>query len=206
MEVTEEAATGLVMSVASIQRIVFQIILACLAAMLEVMPVLAADAASRPSTESAIQDYRLGAGDKVRVTVYGENELGGEFAVDGGGYIRLPLIGEVKAAGLSARNVETEVEKQLKDGYLVAPRVNVEVTAYRPFYILGEVNRPGPYPYVNGMTVLNAVALAGGYTYRANEKVGVIRRNGQSKEERLPLDQTIKIYPDDIITVKERFF
>jgi protein involved in polysaccharide export with SLBB domain len=194
------------MNVASIQRIALQVFLACLAAMLEVMPVLAADAAPRPSTESAIQEYRLGVGDKVRVTVYGENELGGEFSVDGGGYIRLPLIGEVKAAGLSARNVETEVEKELKDGYLKAPRVNVEVTTYRPFYILGEVTRPGPYPYVNGMTVLNAVALAGGYTYRANEKVGVIRRNGQSKEERLPLDQTIKIYPDDIITVKERFF
>jgi polysaccharide export outer membrane protein len=184
-------------------RLAFRIAF-CLVVMLANVPVLGADI--RAPTIAAIQDYRLGAGDKVRVTVFGETDLGGEFVVDGGGYVRLPLIGEVQAAGLSARNFESQVEKQLQEGYLKAPRVNVEVTAYRPFYILGEVNRPGPYPYVNGMTVLNAVALAGGYTYRANERAGVIRRGGQAKEERLPLDQAVKIYPDDIITVRERFF
>jgi protein involved in polysaccharide export with SLBB domain len=189
---------------AGILRLAFQIILLCLA--LESAPVLATDAVPRTPAVSAIGDYRLGAGDKVRVTVFGENDLGGEFVVDGSGYLRLPLIGEVKAAGLSARNFETEVEKQLKDGYLKEPRVNVEVTTYRPFYILGEVTRPGPYPYVNGMTVLNAVALAGGYTYRANERVVGIRRSGQSKEETLPVDQAVKIYPDDIITIRQRFF
>jgi protein involved in polysaccharide export with SLBB domain len=200
------ATTRSVTSMASILRLAFQIILLCLAVILESAPVLATDAVPRAPVESAIGDYRLGAGDKIRVTVFGENDLGGEFVVDGSGYVRLPLIGEVKAAGLSARNFETEVETQLKDGYLKEPRVNVEVTTYRPFYILGEVNRPGPYPYVNGMTVLNAVALAGGFTYRANENVVLVRRSGQSKEERLSVDQLVKVYPDDIITVRQRFF
>ena len=190
---------------ASILRLALSIAF-CVVALLGALPALAADSSPRTPAADAIQDYRLGAGDKIRVTVFGEADLSGEFVVDGGGYIRLPLIGEVKAIGLSARIFETEIEKQLKEGYLKEPRVNVEVTAYRPFYILGEVNRPGPYPFVNGMTVLNAIALAGGYTYRANERVGVIRRAGQAKEERLPLDQTVKIYPDDIITVRERFF
>jgi protein involved in polysaccharide export with SLBB domain len=189
---------------ASVLRLVFGIIV-CVA-MLQAVPVRAGDPAPRPAPTTTIQDYGLGVGDKLRVTVFGEADLSGEFVVDGAGYVRLPLIGEVKAIGLSARTFEMEVEKQLSNGYLKEPRVNIEVTAYRPFYILGEVNRPGPYPYVNGMTVLNAIALAGGYTYRANERIGVIRRSGQAKEERLPLDQSVKIYPDDIITVRERFF
>jgi protein involved in polysaccharide export with SLBB domain len=200
------APTPSVTSMASILRLGFQIILLCLTVILESAPALAAGAVPRAPVESAIGDYRLGAGDKIRVTVFGENDLGGEFVIDGSGYVKLPLIGEVKATGLSARSFETEVETQLKDGYLKDPRVNVEVTTYRPFYILGEVNRPGPYPFVNGMTVLNAVALAGGYTYRANERVVVIRRSGQSKEETLPVDQTVKIYPDDIVTIRQRFF
>jgi polysaccharide export outer membrane protein len=168
--------------------------------------VLAADAAPIASAEATIEDYKLGAGDKVRVTVFGEDELGGEFAVDGSGYIRLPLIGQVKALGLSARNVENEVTTLLKDGYLKEPRVNVEVTTYRPFYIMGEVSRPGQYPYVNGMTVLHAIALAGGYTERARTTDIDIRRNGQSMPQRVPVDQTVKVFPDDIITVRQRYF
>jgi polysaccharide export outer membrane protein len=168
--------------------------------------VLGADATPSISAVSPIQDYKLGAGDKVRVTVFGEDELGGEFAVDGSGYIRLPLIGQVKALGLSARNLENEVTTLLKDGYLKEPRVNVEVTTYRPFYIMGEVSRPGQYPYVSGMTVLHALALAGGYTERARTTDVDIRRNGQSQPERLPVDPTVKVFPDDIITVRQRYF
>jgi polysaccharide export outer membrane protein len=167
--------------------------------------VLAAAAPTAPAA-STIEDYKLGAGDKVRVTVFGEDELGGEFAVDGSGFIRLPLIGQVRAMGLSAQNVESQVTTLLKDGYLKEPRVNVEVTTYRPFYIMGEVSRPGQYPYVNGMTVLHAIALAGGYTERARTSDVEIRRNGQSKSERMPLDQTVKVFPDDIITIRQRYF
>jgi polysaccharide export outer membrane protein len=170
--------------------------------------VLAAAVPAAPAApaQTTIEDYKLGAGDKVRVTVFGEDELGGEFAVDGSGYIRLPLIGQVKALGLSARNVENEVTALLKDGYLKEPRVNVEVTTYRPFYIMGEVSRPGQYPYVNGMTVLHAIALAGGYTERARTNDIDIRRNGQSSPQRVPVDQTVKVFPDDIITVRQRYF
>jgi len=120
MDVIEAGApTPSVTSMASILRLAFQIILLCLIVILESAPVFAAGAVPRAPAESAIGDYRLGAGDKIRVTVFGENDLGGEFVIDGSGYVKLPLIGEVKATGLSARNFETEVETQLKDRFLL---------------------------------------------------------------------------------------
>ena len=151
-------------------------------------------------------DYKLGPGDKVRVTVFNEDDLSGEFQIDGSGYVRLPLIGQVRAGGFSAHQLEGDVEAALEDGYLKSPRVNVEVTTYRPFYIIGEVNKPGEYPYVNNMTVLNAVALAGGYTYRASESEVYVRRNGSKDEAKEPADGTAKILPGDIVRVPERLF
>lgn len=150
--------------------------------------------------------YRLGAGDKLRVIVFGEEDLSGEFVVDGGGYIRLPLVGQVQAANRTVYEFERDVETKLKDGYLKSPRVSAEVMNYRPFYIIGEVGKPGEYPYVNGMSVLNAVALAGGYTYRANERSVYLRRYGESREQSVPADETTKVYPGDIVRVVERFF
>ncbi|MGQ0741099.1 MAG: polysaccharide biosynthesis/export family protein [Alphaproteobacteria bacterium] len=150
--------------------------------------------------------YRLGTGDKLRVIVFGEEDLSGEFVVDGSGFIRLPLIGQVQAANRTVYELERDVEEKLKDGYLKIPRVSLEVMNYRPFYIIGEVNKPGEYPYVNGMSVLNAVALAGGYTYRANESSVHLRRYGDSREQSVPADETTKVYPGDIIRVVERFF
>jgi len=152
------------------------------------------------------EGYQLGAGDKVRVVVFGEEDLGGEYDVDGGGFVRLPLIGTVKAGGLTVRNFEEEIKTKLDDGFMKDAKVSVAVTSYRPFYIIGEVNKPGQYPYVNDMTVLNAVALAGGYTYRANDTEVYIQRNGQAKEEAFPADQTTKVQPGDIVRVPERFF
>ena len=162
-----------------------------------------APAASVPATSPL---YRLGTGDKVRIIVFGEDNLGGEYVVDGGGFIRLPLLGQLKAAGLSLSEFEQQMVTLLKDGYLVDPRVSVEVTNYRPFYIMGEVNKPGEYPYVSDMSVLNAIALAGGYTYRANQSSVYIRRNGETTEQAVPADQNSKINPGDIIRVRERFF
>lgn len=160
-----------------------------------------------PAAPAAKQEsYRLGTGDKLRVIVYGEDDLGGEYEIDGSGMVRLPLVGSVQAAGLSQRQFEQEVKAKLDEGYLKDARVNVEVTNYRPFYILGEVNKPGEYPFVNGMNVLTAVATAGGYTYRANESEVYIRRSGSSDEQSVDADPTTKVNPGDIIRVPERFF
>lgn len=156
-----------------------------------------------PIADSA---YKLDAGDKLRVIVFGEMDLGGEYEVDGGGYVRLPLIGQLRAGGLAVNEFEDSMKAALEKGYLKDARVSVEVINYRPFYILGQVNRPGEYPYVNGMSVLTAVALAGGYTYRANESNVYIRRRGASEESLAPASQMTQVQPGDIITVRERFF
>jgi polysaccharide export outer membrane protein len=150
--------------------------------------------------------YRLSTGDKVHVIVYGEDDLGGDFSVDGNGYVRLPLVGQVKASGLSAQELEDRIAALLKDGYLEQPRVNVEIVQYRPFYIIGEVNKPGEYPYVNDMNALNAVALAGGYTEKADSGVIYVRRNGQTEEERLPANQLTHINPGDVVRVPRTGF
>ena len=167
----------------------------------------AAPAAAPPAPQaSADEGYKLGSGDKLRVIVFGENDLGGEYVLDGGGFVSLPLIGQIHASGDTIHQFEAEVTAKLKDGYLKDPRVSVEVINYRPFYIIGEIMKPGEYAYVNGMSVLNAVALAGGYTFRANERQVYIRRGGSGSEQSVNADQTTKIYPGDIIRVAERFF
>ena len=154
-------------------------------------------------TDSA---YKLDTGDKLRVIVFGEMDLGGEYEVDASGFVRLPLVGQIRAAGLAVNEFEDGMKAALEKGYLRDPRVSVEVINYRPFYILGQVNKPGEYPYVNGMTVLSAVALAGGYTYRANETNVYIRRRGAEEQRVAPADQVTRVQPGDIITVRERFF
>lgn len=151
-------------------------------------------------------DYKLGAGDKVRVTVYNEDDLSGEFQVDGSGYVRLPLIGQIKAAGHTAFQLESDVETALDDGYLKSPRVNIEVTAYRPFYIIGQVNRPGQYPYASNMSALDAVAVGGGFTDQAVESTVSIRHEGETVEHDLPADETVKIRPGDVIHVDRTMF
>jgi protein involved in polysaccharide export with SLBB domain len=152
------------------------------------------------------ETYTLGTGDRLRVIVFGEEDLGGEYEIDSGGYVRLPLIGEVLATGLAPSQFEVDVKAKLEDGYLRDARVSVEVINYRPFYIIGEISDPGQYPYVNGMSILNAVALAGGYTYRANESQVYIRRNGEEDEVGFPADQNTKVFPGDFIRISERFF
>jgi protein involved in polysaccharide export with SLBB domain len=167
---------------------------------------LAAASACLAQDAQGAGTYHLGTGDKVRVIVFGEDDLGGAFDVDGNGNISLPLIGPVKAAGLSAPQLETEITSDLRAGYLNDPRVNVQVTNYRPFYVIGEVNKPGQYPYVNDMSILNAVALAGGFTDRAIQGDVCIRRNGDTKEACIDADETTKIYPGDVIRIRENPF
>jgi polysaccharide export outer membrane protein len=156
--------------------------------------------------QRVVPTYRLGADDKIRVITFGEDSLSGEFLIGGSGKVSLPLVGEVKAAGLTIPEFQKEVEAALKDGYLKDPHVSVEVLTYRPFYILGEVQKPGEYPYSNGLTVLNAVATANGFTYRANTKKVFIKRADSTNEEAFPLTSTTPVAPGDTIRIGERFF
>ena len=150
--------------------------------------------------------YRLGPGDQVRITVFGQEDLSGEFEVSTTGTIALPLIGEVAVRNFSLRETETAIVSALKPDYLKNPRVAVEVLNYRPFYIIGEVNDPGSYPYVSAMRVLTAIALAGGFTYRARKDEIYITRVKGAAGERRPASQDTLVLPGDIIEVEERFF
>jgi protein involved in polysaccharide export with SLBB domain len=163
-------------------------------------------AAGYPSPADGAADYRLGTGDKVRVTVFGETELGGEFQIDATGFVRLPMIGQVRAGGLTARDVESGIRTALADGYINDPRVSVEVTTYRPFYIVGEVLKPGEYPYANGMTASTAVAVAGGFTPKAIESAVYVRHLGENVEHKLAANDATPISPGDVIRVDSTTF
>src|SRR3569833_4377700 len=151
-------------------------------------------------------DYRLGAGDKIRISVYGEEGLTGEFFVSGAGKISFPLIGDVDALGKTVPEIQSTIEAKLRDGYLKEPKVSAEVLNYRPFYILGEVMKPGEYPFTNGLTVLNAVATAQGITYRAAKRRVYIRRAATKDEMSEALTPTTPVEPGDTIRIGERLF
>ena len=155
---------------------------------------------------SIIGRYQLGSGDQIRVTVYGEEDLSGEFEIDGSGTIGLPLIGSVTIGGKNLSVAQGLIADQLADGFLVSPRVSIEVLNYRPFYILGEVKSPGSYPYVSGMSVLNAIALASGFTYRASENKIEVTRRIDGEEQKIRIDLTAAVLPGDILRVPERLF
>ena len=157
-------------------------------------------------TDRVVTEYRLSNADRLRVTVFGEPELSGEFVVDGQGFLSLPLIGDVNVEGMTVREFQRLAEERFSDGYLREPRVSAEVVNYRPFYILGEVARPGEYPYTNGLTVMNAIATAEGFTYRANKRYVLIKGAEVDEEIRVELKPTLKVQPGDTIRVVERFF
>ena len=166
----------------------------------------AAETLAPAADDGADFEYRLGAADKVRITVFGEEGLSGEFFVSGAGRIAMPLVGEVDAVGLTTAELQLAIEAKLQDGYMKMPRVSAEVLNYRPFYILGEVKKPGEYPYTNKLTVLKAVATAEGFTYRANTKRVFIKRAEAETEKEFPLDQATAVEPGDTIRISERFF
>jgi polysaccharide biosynthesis/export protein len=155
---------------------------------------------------SAHEPYALASGDRLRVIVFGQDSLSNSYAVDATGHIAMPLIGSVHALGGTTKTLERAVEAKLRNGFLREPRVSVEVEQYRPFFILGEVGQSGQFPFVNGMTVQTAVAIAGGFGPRANRwSVDVTRMiEGQPLTGQLPLEAPIR--PGDTITVRERFF
>jgi polysaccharide export outer membrane protein len=161
------------------------------------------EAAAPPTASSGTTDYVLGVGDKLKVTVFGETDLSGPLDVSSTGNISMPLIGELKAAGLTLSRLQAVITAKLSEGYMKDPRVSVEVANYRPIFIVGEVMKPGSYEYVNGMTVITAVALAGGYTYRA-DKGDVSVKRAKGPEEKVQEDAPV--HPGDVIRVPERFF
>ena len=165
-------------------------------------------ASAMPLTQApaAPSEYVLGPGDKLRLTVYGETDLSGEFTIDGSGYARLPLIGQTRAAGYTARQLEQQITAMLSRGYMKSPRVSVDISTYRPFYVIGAVNRPGQYPFVEHMSAMNAIALAGGFNPSAVESVIFVRHEGSNKEEEVPVDQVPLIQPGDVIKVHTTFF
>lgn len=158
-------------------------------------------------TVAAGHDYKLGPGDKLRVTVFGEQALSGEFLVANNGAVAMPLIGEVAAGGMTPSVFQTAVQEKLSaTGMVKEPKVSADVVAYRPYYILGEVSKPGQYPYAIGLTVTKAVATAGGFTYRANDRQVYITREGTAQEVPLNLTAASWIGPGDTIRVAERHF
>ena len=150
--------------------------------------------------------YMLDAGDRIRVFVYGQPNLSRIYTVDGGGFISMPLIGAVKVRGETTFDIERAVTVQLGAKYVKDPKISVEIAAYRPFYILGEVRTAGQYPYVSGMTVQTAVAIAGGYSERASERRVIITRRINGVIEKLRVSPDMPILPGDTIQVKERYF
>jgi protein involved in polysaccharide export with SLBB domain len=168
-------------------------------------PVAVGPTVSAPATAQPTE-YTLSSGDQVKITVFGQDDLSGEFEVDGSGTFSMPLIGTIDAEGLTVPALENRIAESLADGYLINPRVSAEVANYRPFYILGEVRTPGEYPYSNGLTVLEAVASAGGFTYRARKNIVYVRGTDAAAEQAVPLTATTQVSPGDTLRVGERIF
>lgn len=170
------------------------------------LPLQTASALGRDRAASVDATYALGVGDQVALNVFGEPDLTKTYAINPNGTIEVPLIGAVKAQGMTIGQLGTEVRQRLSDGFLRNPSVTGSIVTYRPFYILGEVNKPGQYPYQTGMTLEGAVALAGGYSYRAQQKHVFIRPENGGGEARVEASPELAVRPGDTIRVAERFF
>ena len=150
--------------------------------------------------------YTLDSGDRLRVVVFGQDGLTNSYVVDVSGHIAMPLIGSVSARGLTSVQLAGRIAEALRQGYIREPHVAVEVEAYRPFFILGEVAQPGQYPYVANMTVETAVAIAGGFGPRGFHRTMIISRNSPAGTLRFEVPNTYRICPGDTVRVQERWF
>jgi polysaccharide export outer membrane protein len=170
-------------------------------------PLLAQDTPVRAATVSD-PEYVLGADDKVHITVFGEDHLTGDYSVTSGGVISFPLIGNIPAAGRNLNAVQEDIRGRLASGYLRDPKVALEVSTFRSLYVLGEVNKPGEYPFRTNLTLEQAVAAAGGFTYRANKGKIYLRHVGQQTPTRVSvsMDKVVVLQPGDTVSVGERFF
>jgi protein involved in polysaccharide export with SLBB domain len=149
---------------------------------------------------------RLQPGDKIRVNVFGEEKLSGDYEIDQSGQISLPLAGTVEAVGLTQAELEQALAKKFRSEYLRNPKVTITIATLRPFYMMGEVEKPGEYPYRSGLNVLTALAVAGGPTYRASRNTVQIQRRGETSMRNYPISASVPILPGDVIRVPERYF
>jgi polysaccharide export outer membrane protein len=152
------------------------------------------------------QAPRLQPGEKIRVNVFNEASLSGDFQIDPSGFVSLPLAGSVQAAGLTQAELEQALAKKYSSQYLKNPKVTVSVAEFKPFYIMGEIEHPGSYPYTSGLNVLSAIAIAGGTTYRASKSTIQIQHPGETGLKEYALDTSVPILPGDIIRVPQRYF
>lgn len=168
------------------------------------VPPFASYASAQPAGLPAAP-YMLDSGDRLRIQIFGQDGLSNSYTVDAAGYVSLSLIGSVAARGLTTSEFARVIRARLREGYIRDPHVSVEVETYRPFFILGEVNLPGQYPYVANMTAESAVAIAGGYAPRADKTGIVVTRNidGQIMRQRVPPNHPIR--PGDTVTIGERW-
>jgi protein involved in polysaccharide export with SLBB domain len=152
-------------------------------------------------------DYRLGPNDRLRITVFGQPTLTGEYTLDGNGVLAFPLIGNVESNNMTTGQLQQTIASRLDPDYLRNPSVSAEVITRRPFYVVGEVKKPGNFPYVTDMTVLQAVAMAGGYTYRARQNKPLIKRmDAGGRLVAIEARPESKIQPGDTVEIKERLF
>ena len=158
-----------------------------------------------PSVTSAPL-YQLGAGDRLRIDVYNEPKLSGEFVVDGDGKVAMPLAGRITASDLTVAQFSDALTQALADGIMLHPSVTVQVLGYRPVFVLGEVARPGQYPYSEKMTFYSLVAQAGGFTYRASKRAVALRRDGETEERKIQIDSATAVRPGDTVRILERIF
>jgi len=150
--------------------------------------------------------YTLDSGDRLRIVVFGQDGLTNTYAVDAGGHIDMPLIGSVGARGLTTNELAARIAERLREGYIREPHVAVEIEAYRPFFILGEVTQPGQYPYVANMTVETAVAIAGGFAPRAFRRTVIVTRTVHGLPLRMTVPVGYPLHPGDTVNVQERWF
>jgi polysaccharide export outer membrane protein len=150
--------------------------------------------------------YTLASGDKLRIIVFGQDNLSNVYPVDGAGHISMPLIGTIPARGCTTHELERQIAERLRNGFLREPQVTVDIDTYRPFFVLGEVVTSGQYAYVNGMTVQTAVAIAGGFSPRANQYGADVTRQFGSDLYTASLPIIAPVRPGDTVVIRERFF
>ena len=151
-------------------------------------------------------DYKLGAGDKIQIIVYGEDDLTTTVRIDKSGFISFPFLDDIQVIDTSVKDLEKVIYKGLLGNYLVSPQVSVSIYEYRPFFIHGQVNRPGGYPFQEDLTFDKAIAVAGGLSSRASKTNWTITRVKNGTTITLDADVATQIYPDDIIKIEQSFF